>query len=196
MDNVEIALWNAKLAQRGAIRKANTAMTWAGVLLRLRDDGVCDPAAVLKRWNLMCGLVKEQQIVGAKRTAVINVLALEPRVFKALLDFVNEYGFDVSPFTDAFFASQKLKPGATIRTGNKDWQSRLTISDDSLFLFVRYLKHQWSTLAPDLRKSRPKAELEDLLHLCAFCVNAMDELKSMVALPPGAVEDKLHCLLW
>jgi len=70
-DGVEAALYNAKVSQRGSIRKSNNVITWAGVIARLRCNGEArDPGLLLRRWNQMSGVERENQILGLGRTLI------------------------------------------------------------------------------------------------------------------------------
>ena len=109
VDRASVALENAKLSARGAIRRAHDVITWLGKLYLLKQTGL-DPAAVLKRWNAMA--TKESQVTGNKRTCCLMLLENAPNAaVQLLLDHVSEFGQESSCFAEDAFANKKIMPG-------------------------------------------------------------------------------------
>ncbi len=183
-----MALLNAKLSQRGAIRRSNNVVTWAGVVCQLRESGLTDASVLIKRWNQMSGMAKENQLVGQKRTALLNLLALDTKILTKLLSLVGECGWDHCPFTEDFFAGNKLKVGHTMRVGCKEWQDRLRISADSIQLLVELLTCRYKKLPYDAWKKMSRVELEELSHVTAMCHNLAQELTAELPVPPFMLE--------
>jgi len=179
-DRVDAALLNAKLSQRGSIRKAHNVITWAGVLRQLKKNGVDDPTMVVRKWNDMAGMQKDNKIQGAKRSALLNLMALEPKTLDKFMGIVSEFTWEACPFTEDFLASPKLKLGVTIRCTNKEWAARFRIADEALLLFCDLLRVRVRKTPVVLRKSVVKADLEDLLHLCAMAHNMVEETQNQV----------------
>ena len=176
-DRVSTALWSAKLSQRGAIRRPYNVVTWAGVIRQLKASGVDDPANVIKRWNDTAGLTTENRIVGGKRTALLNLLALSPETLNAFMAIVSEFTWEACPFTEEFLGSAKLKVGATIRCQNKEWIARFRVTEKSLHLFCDFLRSRYQRMAVNNRRKMSKPDLEDTL-LCCFCCSCCQSSSS------------------
>lgn len=119
-DIVASALLNAKIAQRGSLRAANNMVVWAGVLTHLRSQGVTEPSTVIRRWNATSGLTQDAQLVGQKRTGVLNILNLDSKHLQIILVMVAGLGWLHCPFTEDVLASGRFRVGSTVRTGTMD----------------------------------------------------------------------------
>ncbi len=187
MGKIELALLSAKLSQRGAIRRSNN-VTWAGVVCQLRESGLTDASVLIKKWNQMSGLAKDYQLVGQKRTALLNLLALDVDILTKFLTLVGECGWEHCPFTEDFLAGNKLKVGHTMRVGSKDWQARLRISAESIQLLVELLTRRYKKIPQDSWKKMTRVELEELSHVVAMCHNLAQELTADLPVPTLTLE--------
>ena len=156
-----IALENAKLSSRGAIRRSHCAITWLGKLQMLRDRNL-KPTEVLMAWNSMA--TKDSQVLGGKRMALLNLLELPRTVGIRLLEHISKLGPQTT-FSDECWASKKLQPGTAPRLANKQWNQRLTVTGDGVFLMVDAICTQQEERLPVARRKVGKDELEEgVLH--------------------------------
>ncbi len=107
-DRGAVALENAKLSARGAIRKAHDVITWLGKLRNLQKNGLA-PGEIIKHWNTIA--TPGNQIQGSKQLCLLNLLDKAPdEAANLLLEHVSELGDQIC-FTDDAFAHKKLLPG-------------------------------------------------------------------------------------
>ena len=157
-DRQHVALENARLSARGAIRKAHDVITWLGKLWILRCDGL-DPGAVLKEWNSMA--TKESQVTGNKRAACLQLLEAPEPAVKILLEHVSEYGSE-SAFQEDAFSNKKVMPSFVPRANNnKVWMRRLTVTNEGFLLMVRFLDAEWSRKPHAVRRKYDKTQMEE-----------------------------------
>ena len=152
-----IALENAKLSARGAIRRSHCAITWLGKLQMLRDRNL-KPVEVLQAWNKMA--TKDSQVLGSKRMALLNLLELPRAVGSRLLEHISKLGPQTT-FSDECWASKKLQPGTAPRHSNKQWNQRLTVTGDGVALMVDAICTQQEERLPVARRKLSKDELEE-----------------------------------
>ena len=191
---------NCKRSQRGAIRRPWNVITWAGVIRRLKSHGVDDAASVIKRWNDMAGMAAENRMVGAKRTALLNLLNISDIALDMIIALVSEFTWEACPFTEEFLGSTKLKVGATIRTQNKEWMARFRVSNEALELFCAFLQARYRRSISSARKKMAKAELEDWLHIISMAHNMVQEITAQVPVAEEKIQKdrwgaKYICLL-
>ena len=179
IDRIDLAIQNAKLAQRGRIRKANNVVTWAGIVMELKHHGVTDPATLVRAWNEKCAS-KESHIIGQKRTALLSLLHLETSTMNIVFDIVAEHGWEHSPFTEDFLASPKFKKDWYLRGVSKAWQLRTKVTEPAQALLMEHLQVHYRTLPGNAKKKMSKADLEELLLVAALATSLCDEVKEIM----------------
>eukprot|EP00959_Pyramimonas_sp_CCMP1952_P040659 850123-Pyramimonas_sp.AAC.1 len=182
IDRIALAVENAKLAQRGRIRKANNVVTWAGIVLELKAHGITDPQTLVRAWNEKCA-TKEAQIIGQKRTALLSILSLSDHALNTLFEIVAENGWEHSPFTEDFLASPKLKKDWYQRNVSKAWQHRTKVTSKAQELMMDTLQVHYRTLPVSARKKMSRSDLEELLLVVSVAVNLCDEVKEQMPIP-------------
>ena len=137
-DLISVAMLNAQLSARGAIRKSHDVATWMAKLRTLKKAN-CDPSTILVKWNERC--TAAQKLEGHKRMAVLHLLQMPDDFCDTLLRHVSRWGSDNGCFLEETFSSKKLLLGYAPRT-NKLWQGYLTLKADGLHLMLKTLIHE------------------------------------------------------
>jgi hypothetical protein len=106
-DICSVAFENARLSGSGAIRKAHDVLTWLGKLDLLRAHGL-SPSEVVGRWNKIA--TTYTQLTGQKRMCLLNLLDVDPKSIKLLLDHASKFS-DRLCFQEDAFANKKVLPG-------------------------------------------------------------------------------------
>lgn len=176
---------NASFAARGSIRKAWNVVQWMAILKSFERCTSSDPKIVIKAWNEKS--VKSQQLVGAKRMALVNLLGYPSDVQGQIFETVSCVGWARSPYTEDLLGSKKILPGAKRTQGPKSWQNLSAISQGSLSLFVRHLHY---AVMGDTYARLSKAELEDLAVKIAIGYNLVDLACQDFGIPRGTLEKK------
>ena len=115
--------------------------------------------------------------------AVANIFAFSDPAINLIMDICSQYGWDNCPFTDDNLASKRLARGYSPRGQiTKTWQLRLVISDDSIFLLLRFLSAAWARRPPVLRRSMERSVLEEHAQVAAFITNTKKEMLDAVPL--------------
>ena len=120
-DAQSIAIENARLSSRGAIRKSHDIITWLGKLAALKAIGL-DPPQVIARYNESA--TRDSVLEGARRTALMQMLPFSKESTDVLLKHVSRFG-EKSAFTNEAFSNKRLYPsskGLTAATG-RGWAS-------------------------------------------------------------------------
>ena len=74
-DATASALLNAKISLRGGLRQPWTVVKWCRCLLNLAQHQV-DATSVIRQWNGMNASIKDAQLVGSKKQAIVNLIGL------------------------------------------------------------------------------------------------------------------------
>lgn len=184
-DKASIAIENAKLSARGAIRRSHDILTWLGKLSLLRASGL-DPAAVIKRWNNVA--TKESMVTGSKRVACLQLMeAVSEATLAILLQHVGEVGPDGTCFSEDAFANKRLLPGFSPRGLSVKWARRLKTTDISFQLMLRFLIHGHSKKLPALRRKYDKHTLEEAAAMASLVIALGAEVQEVVPI----TEEKL-----
>ena len=184
-DATSIALENAKLSARGDIRKAHDTSTWLSKLNLLKQKGL-SPTEIIKRWNETA--TRDSSLLGAKRTALLQLLDLPDESVQLLLRHSSHFGPEATAFSNETFANKRLSPGYVPRGLDKTWQKRLAISHDGFRLFLKYVHACHLRRPQGLRKKWDKELLEEALNLSQCLASCMDEVTAQHPVPMESME--------
>ena len=191
-DVESIAFANAKLSARGSIRRAHCILTWLGVLEGLKEKGLT-ASEVVKRWN--ANSTKESQLLGSKRTALLQLLGLSRTSIKLLLQHLSEFGSNTA-FNEDTFAQKRILPGGTFRGGvTKEWQQRLQVTEDSFNLCLEYIHAQHQRKLPGTRCKYSKSAIEEAVNMCGLLLTSLIDMKDQHPLPSKALADVIDHFL-
>ncbi|CAJ1385994.1 unnamed protein product [Effrenium voratum] len=171
-----VALENARLSSRGAIRKSHCVLTWLGKLSLLREQGL-SAENTLKVWNQSC--TKESALTGSRRVALLQLLGMPKAAADLLLEHVSLFG-DRTAFMEDAFASKRLGVGAMPRSGSKAWNMRLQVTEAGQMLFLRYIHSQHLKRLPGTRAKRSKDDLEEAISMAQLLVSLTDDLTAQM----------------
>lgn len=87
-----LRFYNLRVAVKGSVRTAPTAVTWVNSLLELAKTGDKDLQATLNAWNAQAP--KSDKVTGQKFLTVKNLLDLPSECRQAMFAYINKYGFD------------------------------------------------------------------------------------------------------
>ena len=79
-DIVAIAFENARLSNRGAIRKSHCAITWVVKLNMCSEQTKTGAPQLIKQWNTVC--TRDGALTGGKRVAVLALLEVPTEQFR------------------------------------------------------------------------------------------------------------------
>ncbi|CAJ1390130.1 unnamed protein product [Effrenium voratum] len=175
-DREAVALENARLSSRGAIRKSHCVLTWLGKLSLLREQGL-SAENTLKVWNQSC--TKESALTGSRRVALLQLLGMPKAAADLLLEHVSLFG-DRTAFMEDAFASKRLGVGAMPRSGSKAWNMRLQVTEAGQMLFLRYIHSQHLKRLPGTRAKRSKDDLEEAISMAQLLVSLTDDLTAQM----------------
>ena len=131
-DIASVAFTNAAESSKGAIRRAHCAVTWVAKL-RMLQNKQYTPTETIKLWNDQCA--KNQQLTGAKRAAVLNMLELPVEITDILVKHVSAFGSD-SALTDETFSNKAILPGFSPKAFSKEWNQKLSVTIDGIRLLL------------------------------------------------------------
>lgn len=186
-DAASVALENAKLSARGDIRQAHDLSTWLSKLQVLKVKGL-SPTEILRRWNDSC--TKAAQIVGSRRSAILQLLDLPHTSIELLLAHSSHFG-EATAFTNETFANKRLAPGYAPRGVDKAWQKRLTVTHEGWRLFVRFVHCSQDRKPPVLRKKWEKDALEEALNMAQTVVSCCEEVTAQHPVPLADIEEQV-----
>lgn len=186
-DAESIALQNARLSARGAVRKSHCVMTWLGVLKLLQSKGL-SPDKVLKTWNASC--TQDSKMVGNKRVALLQLLHFPQSVQELLLKHASQFG-ERGAFMEDCWSNKKLACGYTPRTSEREWNARLAVTEASLELMVTYIHEQHSQKPSGLRCKLSKEACEEALAMSSLILSLNQDLKDNLAVSPAILEEKV-----
>ena len=83
--------YNLRVAVKGQIRTAPTAVTWVNSLLELAKTGDKDLQGTLNAWNAQAP--KSDRVLGAKFLTVKNLLDLPTECRNAIFAYINKWGW-------------------------------------------------------------------------------------------------------
>ena len=173
-DQTSIALENARLSARGSIRKMHDVITWASKLMTLKQKGL-SPTEIIRRWN--DSSTAAASLNGGKKTSVLALLDLPNDCMEILIQHISEFGPDQSAFTDKCFSNKKIMPGFMPRcNGDKQWQRRLTITEEGFLLFVQYVHQLHKRKDPRIRTQLKQADCEDAVMMSQLLLSAYYEV--------------------
>lgn len=105
----------------------------------LQEKGLT-ASEVVKRWN--GNSTRESQLLGAKRTALLQLLVLHATSIEILLRHLSEFGSNTA-FVEDSFAQKRVLPGGTFCGGvSKEWQQRMQVTEESFNLCLEYIDAQ------------------------------------------------------
>ena len=188
-DAISVCLENARLSARGAICKAHDVLTWVLKLAKLKPAGV-KPSEVLKRWNAEC--TKDSQLLGAKRTAVLNLLDAPESAIQILMEHLSEFGLDGVAFREDCFSSKKLSVGFQPRSGlQKPWQDRLKVTAEGLTLTLCYLHEAHKRKCPESRVKLDRKAVEEAQQMAQLLLAGVQEAQAQYPLSQEAVQEHI-----
>ena len=83
--------YNLRVAVKGQVRTAPTAVTWVNSLLELAKTGDKDLQGTLNAWNVQAP--KSDRVLGAKFQTVKNLLDLPAECRNAIFAYINKWGW-------------------------------------------------------------------------------------------------------
>ena len=185
IDRASVALENARLSARGAIRRAHDVITWVGTLRILqKGNPSLDASALIKRYNSVT--TSAFQVIGAKRTACLGLLdkAL-PETIDRLVEHVSKVGVGQGCFTEDAFSNKRVLPGQPPRTAMPEaWAKRLQITPESFDLAVQYFIGMADRSVT--KKKFDKITLETGVQMAALILSVSKDLGSTTPLPDAA----------
>ncbi len=185
-DPQAIAIFNAQLSQRGAIRKAHCTLTWLGKLALLQKQGL-NAEQVIKAWN--ASATQSGALQGQKRVAVLALLQMPSNCQEVLLQHLSEFG-DKTAFTEDAFANKKLQIGAKSRSGSKVWNDRLAVSKTGLKLMIDYVHMQHTKKLPGTHKKLSRDALEEVLNMAQLLVSLVGDMVSQTPISAEIIEEQ------
>eukprot|EP00959_Pyramimonas_sp_CCMP1952_P088361 1848453-Pyramimonas_sp.AAC.1 len=186
-DRLDLAIQNAKLAQRGRIRRANNVVTWAGIVLDLKGHGMTDPSTLVRAWNEKTAN-KDSHINGQKRTALLALLSLHPEALDILFAIVAEHGWEHCPFTEDFLASPKFKKDWYFRGASKAWQYRTKVTPAAQLMLMENLQTHYRCMPQNARKKMSRADLEELMQVMSVATNLADEIQDIMPIKNDTIQ--------
>lgn len=180
-----VALRNAQLSQRGSIRKAHDSITWVAKLNMLRDKSQ-DPSNVIKTYNLSAS--SNAQLNGMKRVAVLALMSVSKEALDVILDCVSLLGFDHCPWIDEAWSFKKAMPGFMPRLSTELWSRRLTITEASFLLMVKWQSNMQKKKLPQMRRKADRAAMEEAASVCALVQSLYKEMLSEYPVKPEDLE--------
>ena len=175
IDRTSVALENARLSAKGAIRKPHDVITWVGTLnLLLKGNPGLDTPGVIRRFNAMA--TSQTQLAGNKRTACLLLLEKAlPKTIERLVAHVSATGAGAGIFAEEAFSNKRILPGPPPRLAMTDqWAKRSQVTQASFDLMVEYF------IAGSARtglKKLDKSTLETGAAMAALVVSLLDELR-------------------
>ncbi|CAK9085627.1 unnamed protein product [Durusdinium trenchii] len=165
----EELFYNLRVAVKGSVRTAPTAVTWVNSLLELAKTGDKDLQATLNAWNAQAP--KSDKVTGQKFLTVKNLLDLPSECRQAMFAYINKYGFDSSPYTEDLLSSKKLLVSFTFKTTKvpktSPWAGHWAkVTKEALNLWITCLNAKWDRSQKGGRRQPTKAEGESLLEQC------------------------------
>ena len=135
----QAALENAKISSRLSITKMWDAITWMGVLLKLKEENPSlDASATIKTHNDASS--GRSALVGSKRVAVLNLLdKIDREATEILINDIGMNGAQATAFTDDCWAHKKLLPGYSYPSPSPEWKARRTVTQESFKLFINHV---------------------------------------------------------
>ena len=188
IDRTSVALENARLSAKGAIRKPHDVVTWVGTLsLLLKGNPGLDASGVIKRYNTMA--TSQTQLAGSKRTACLLLLEKAlPETIDRLVAHVSAAGAGAGIFAEEAFSNKRILPGPPPRLAMTDqWAKRSQVTPASFDLMVKYFV---AGAARTGVKKLDKSTLEAGAAMAALVLSLRDELRLRTQLPDGGL-DKL-----
>ena len=189
-DFQSVALENAKLSQKGSIRRAHCVLTWLGKLNLLQQKGL-NPDQVIKTWNQRA--TQAGQLTGNKRVAVLQLLGLPRSCANVLLQHLSEFG-DQTAFLEDAFSNKRLAIGAKARTGSQVWNNRLQVTEEGLLMMLQYVHTQHLKKLPGTHQKLRKEALEEFLNMSQLLVALAAELVSHHPIQQSVLDENVSCL--
>ena len=88
----ELRFYNLRVASKGQVRTAPTAVTWVNSLLELAKVGDKDLQGTLNSWNAQAP--KADKVTGQKFATVKNLLDVPGEVRSEIFNYINQHGWD------------------------------------------------------------------------------------------------------
>ena len=157
--------------------------------MRLKPAGV-SPAEVLKWWNADC--TKDSQLIGQRRTAVLNLLDAPDSAIQVLAEHLSEFGSDGVAFREDCFCSKRLAVGFQPRSGlAKSWQERLKVTAEGLTLPLRYLHEAHRRKCAESRVKMDRKAVEEAQQMAQLLVASVQEAQAQYPLSQEAVQEHI-----
>ena len=172
-DATAIALENGKLSARGSIRKEHNVICWLGVLRTLTKKGI-SPTNIIGEWNARC--VKKAEIIGQKRSALLQLLAYPACVQDLILKHNSILG-DSSAFREDAFKNNRLQLGYAPRGMPAAWSKRLTVTEPGLCLMLNYITEAQIRKALGSKTQLDKEGLEEAMKMSQALISLASELQ-------------------
>ena len=176
-DPVAIAFSNASLSAMGAIRRAPCTLTWLGTLSLIRESQPqLDASSIVAKWNGES--TKVAQIVGTKRTCLLQLLNCDADAVDVLLAFVSRVGTDGKCFSEDCFANKRIMPGFTPKNFCASWNGKLHVTAQSFLSMLKSLIVQFERKPKALRHLYDKVQIEEASAQSALLHTSIAELVS------------------
>lgn len=189
-DLMRVAFTNAKLSSRGAIRKSHDVACWLAKISMLCERGMKADSAI-KSWNSEA--TRESQLTGQKRVALLALLQAPAGTKELLLAHSSFFGSS-SAFSEECFAAKNLFPGYTPRSIlDKQWRSRLTMTEAGFLLFLRYTDASHHQKLVQTRGKLSKERISELCQLAQLVVSVEAELQEGGVITSRVTEALLAC---
>ena len=132
-----VALKNAQLAQRGAIRKPLGVFSWVALIRKLGTN--INAKELLAKWNEQYA-TRDFKLVGNKRMAIFNLLDAPTEGVGAILDQIARLGIEHAAANEEAMADKKLFPGHTWKQFQlTNWTKMLKVTPESFNLMCKMM---------------------------------------------------------
>lgn len=165
-DVATVALQNVSISRKGAMVKSHDVATWVAKLQLLKNRGLT-PSQVIATWNQQT--TRESQLVGQKNVALMNLLEAPAQVVEMLIAHCSEFS-DKSAFAEECFASKQILPGYVPRSGSKSWNKRLTCTQESMVLMMRYVDASHRRKLAGTRAKLSKESMAEASQMAIFAL--------------------------
>ena len=132
-----VALKNAQLAQRGAIRKPLDVFSWVALIRKLGTN--INAKELLAKWNEQYA-TRDFKLVGNKRMAIFNFLDAPTDGVDTILDQIARLGIENVAANEEAMADRKLFPGHTWKQFQlTNWTKLLKVTPESFNLMRKMM---------------------------------------------------------
>ena len=163
-DLQKVSFLNAQLSARGAIRRANDIITWVIKIRNIEQLTNRAAADVVAAWNTEA--TRESQLVGMKRTGVLNLLHCENTSLDLLINHLSDNGIERVFFQDSTWSNKKLLPGHLWKLGAACWQ--LPVTHKTFLFMIKWLMKKQQAKPVNNQHQLNKMQMEEASQICAL----------------------------